>query len=277
MPSGDGCGCERVVEHTASCLTSQVEYVILHTMMSTKPYALCSSSAHNCSKLAITLLIAALAATLLLLTLTSSGQVAAQTGGTSTPGPAPDQPYDSGDQDIPPLEDKLNPPQYPNMDSNLNRIVEQVQSGQFTAQAAAADAPVHSGASVAVTLHITEGHVDAITAYLTGNGASPRNTGVDYIEAYVLVSLLADASLQEGVISIRTIIPPQPAQGAVVSEGFWVHGVSSWRQAGYRGKGVKIGINRRRFWRVRQLHGNRTALNRAGKMLHRSRRFHIRS
>ena len=28
----------------------------------------------------------------------------------------------------------------------------------------------------------------------------------------------------------------------VVSEGFWVHGVSSWRQAGYRGKGVKIGI-----------------------------------
>ena len=211
-------------------------------MMSTKPYALCSSSAHNCSKLAITLLIAALAATLLLLSLTNSGQVAAQTGGTLTPSPTPDQPIDSSDQDIPPLEDKIDPPQYPNMDSKLNRIVERVQSGQFTAQAAAADAPVHSGASVAVTLYITEGYADAIAAYLTDNGASPRNIGVDYIEAYVPVSLLADASLQEGVISIRTIIPPQPAQGAVVSEGFWVHGVSSWRQAGYRGKGVKIGI-----------------------------------
>ena len=203
------------------------------------------SSPHSHSKPAITLLIAALAATLLLSALTSSGQVAAQTGGTPTPGPTPDQPVDpsdSSDQDLPPIEDKLNPPRYPNMDSNLNRIVEQVQSGQFTAQAAAADTPVHSGASVAVTLHITEGYADAIAAYLTGNGASPRNTGVDYIEAYVPVSLLAEASLQEGVISIRTIIPPQPAQGAVVSEGFWVHGVSSWRRAGYRGKGVKIGI-----------------------------------
>ena len=211
-------------------------------MTRAKPYALCSSSARNRSKLTIPLLIAVLAATLLLLSLTNSGPVAAQTGGTPTPGPAPDQPYDPGDQDIPPLEDKLNPPQYPNMDSNLNHIVEQVQSGQFTAQAAAADAPVHSGASVAVTLYITEGYADAIAAYLTGNGASPRNIGVDYIEAYVPVSLLVDASLQEGVISIRTIIPPQPAQGAVVSEGFWLHGVSSWRRAGYRGKGVKIGI-----------------------------------
>ena len=213
--------------------------------MRTKPDALHSSSARNCSGLAITFLIVALAATLILISLTNSGQVAAQTGGTPTPGPAPDQPInpsDSSDQDLPPIEDKLDPPQYPNMDSNLNRIVERVQSGQFTAQAAAADAPVHSGASVAVTLYITEGYADAIAAYLTGNGASPRNIGVDYIEAYVPVSLLADASLQEGVISIRTIIPPQPAQGAVVSEGFWVHGVSSWRRAGYRGKGVKIGI-----------------------------------
>ncbi len=209
-------------------------------MMRTKPYAFCSFSAR--SKIAITFLIAALATTLLLLSLTNSGQIAAQTSGTPTPGPTPNQPIDSSDQDLPPLEDKLNPPRYPNMDSNLNRIVEQVQSGQFTAQAAAADAPVHSGASVAVTLYITEGYADAIAAYLTGNGASPRNVGVDYIEAYVPVSLLADASLQEGVISVRTIIPPQPAQGVVVSEGFWVHGVSSWRRAGYRGKGVKIGI-----------------------------------
>ncbi len=199
-------------------------------------------SPHNRSKPAITLLIAALAATLLFLFLTNSGQVAAQTGDTPTPGATPEQPYDFGDQDLPPIQDKLNPPRYPNMDSNLNRIVEQVQTGQFSAQAAAANAPVHSGASVAVTLYISEDYADAIAAYLTDNGASPRNIGIDYIEAYIPVSLLAEASLQEGVISIRTIIPPQPAQGMVISEGFWVHGVSSWRQAGYRGKDVKIGI-----------------------------------
>ena len=189
-----------------------------------------------------TVLAAMFAMALLCAVLASPEPATAQTGGTPTPGATPEQPYDLGDQNLPPIEGKLNPPKYPNMDSSLNRIVEQVQTGQFTAQAAASNAPVNSGASVAVTLYITEGYADSIANYLTDNGASPRNVGIDYIEAYVPVSLLADASLQEGVVSIRTIIPPQPAQGVVVSEGFWVHGVSSWRQAGYRGEGVKIGI-----------------------------------
>ena len=128
------------------------------------------------------------------------------------------------------------------MDSNLNRIVEQAQTGQITAQAAAASAPIHREDSVAVTLYITEGYADAIAAYLESNGASPRNIGIDYIEAYIPVSLLAEASQQEGVISVRTIIPPQPAQGVVVSEGAAAHGAPAWHAAEYRGQGVKIGI-----------------------------------
>ena len=72
----------------------------------------------------------------------------AQTADTPTP-QATAEPGDPGDQQLPPIKGKLNPPQYPNMDSNLNQIVQQAQSGQFTAQAAAANAPIHDGASVA--------------------------------------------------------------------------------------------------------------------------------
>ena len=194
---------------------------------------------HKRIKRLMTLSLTVAAAAILWLALSADGEAPtalAQTGDTPTPVPAQDT---SG---LPPIEGKLNPPQYPNMDSNLNRIVQQAGTGQFTAQAAAAGAPVHSGASVAVTLYITESYADAIAAYLTANGASPRNIGADYIEAYVPVSLLASASQQEGVISIRTIIPPEPAQGVVVSEGVAAHGVPAWHAAGLKGQGVKIGI-----------------------------------
>ena len=155
---------------------------------------------------------------------------------TSTATPAPQI------EDLPPLDDKINPPKYPILDSNLNGIVEQAESGQFTAQAAAANAPLHHDVSVAVTLYITEGYAARISAYLEFNGGDPRNVGIDYIEAYVPVFLLPEVSRQEGVVSIRTIIPPQPAQGSTVSEGVAAHAVPAWHAAGYRGRGVKIGI-----------------------------------
>ena len=199
-------------------------------------------SPYKNSNSALTLLAITLALALLFVALANSGPAAAQTGDTPTPVPTPEQPEGSGVQDLPPIEGKLNPPKYPNMDSNLNRIVEQVQTGQFTAQAAAANAPLHREESVAVTLYITEGYAETVRDFLSANGASPRNIGVDYIEAYIPVSLLAEASTQEGVISIRTIIPPQPAQGAVVSEGVAAHGVPPWHAAGLKGQGVKIGV-----------------------------------
>ncbi len=108
--------------------------------------------------------------------------------------PTPEAIAGSGDQPaLPPIEGKLNPPQYPNMDSYLNRIVQQAQSGQFSARVAAANAPVYSGASVAVTLYITEGHAQDLWDWLEKSGASPRNIGADYIEAYIPVSLLVEA------------------------------------------------------------------------------------
>ena len=191
----------------------------------------------------LTILAAILTMALLFVALANSNPATAQTGDTPTPFPTIERHGNFSAEDLAAaLAAKKKAQQYPNMDSNLNRIVQQVETGQFTAQAAAESAPVHSGASVAVTLNITEGYADAIAAYLSDNGASPRNIGVDYIEAYVPVSLLPEASQQEGVISVRTIIPPQPAQGAVVSEGSAAHGAPAWHAAGVRGQGVKIGI-----------------------------------
>ncbi len=171
-----------------------------------------------------------------------NGRAQAQTGNTPTPEATAESGDDFGDQQFPPFEGKLNPPQYPNMDSNLNHIVEQAQSGQFTVQAAAASAPIHSGASVAVTLYTIESYTQDVWDWLEESDADPRNIGADYIEAYVPVSLLPATSELEGVISVRTIVPPQPAQGAVVSEGVEAHDVPAWHAAGYKGSGVKIGV-----------------------------------
>ena len=190
----------------------------------------------------LTVTAAVFAMAFLFAALANGDSAVAQTADTPTPEATAESSDDFGDQQLPPIEGKLKPPQFPNMDSNLNRIVQQAQTGQVSAQAAAANAPVHSGASVGVTLYITEGHTQDIWDWLEESGASPRNIGADYIEAYIPVSLLSDASQQEGVVSVRTIIPPQPAQGTVVSEGVAAHGASAWHNAGYKGQGVKIGI-----------------------------------
>ena len=193
----------------------------------------------------LSLSLAIVASTVLLLILMLSSRdpfVQAQTGETPTAEASPAVEEEFGVQNLTRLEGRLNAPNYPKIDSNLNDILQQYESGQSTAQVAAANAPIHSEESVAVTIYITEGYADAIADYLDANGASPRNIGVDYIEAYVPVSLLPGASTQEGVISMSAIIPAQPAQGAVVSEGVAVHGATTWHDAGLKGLGVRIGI-----------------------------------
>ena len=195
------------------------------------------------SKLTFALLIAVAASAALFFALffgSDNIRVQAQTG--DTPTPAPEQGDGSDLADRQQIERNIKSPKHPNLDSMLNQIVEQVDSGEFSAQTAAAGAPLHDEDSVAVTLYITEGYAEAVRDFLSDNGASPRNVGADYIEAYIPVSLLASASRQAGVISIRTIIPPQPAQGAVVSEGAAAHGVTPWHAAGLKGAGVKIGV-----------------------------------
>ncbi len=214
-----------------------------------------SVNTHKTSKRILSLSLAVAVSATLLFALLSGGDsdsAQAQTGDTPTPTPEQnDQALDRAAA----LEGKLKASQYPNMDSNLNQIVEQAQTGQFTAQAAAANAPVHSGASVGVTLYITESYAQEIWNWLDESGASPRNIGVDYIEAYVPVSLLAEASRQEGVVSVRTIVPPGPAQGTVVSEGSAGHGAPAWHAAGYKGQRFNIGVIDHGFEGIQSLLG----------------------
>ena len=200
---------------------------------------------HNPSKFILTLAVGVVASLLLFWALASGSNVVpahAQIPDTPTPESTSEQGEESGVLNLSSLEGKLNPPKYPNLDSNLNQIVQQVETGQFTAQAAAANTHLHRDETVAVTVYVVEGYVEDIVEYLKDNDASPRNIGGDYIEAYVPVSLLAEASEQEGVISIRTIVPAQPAQGTVVSGSVTVHGATAWHSAGYKGQGVKVGV-----------------------------------
>ena len=132
---------------------------------------------------------------------------------------------------------------YPNLGSHLDQLVVSVEAGQATVQDAASNSPVHSGESVAVAIYLT-GNVDAVVSFLEDNGGDPRNVGEDYIEAYVPVTLLGPVSEQPGVVRVREIVPPQPAQDVqmVAGHGPAAHLSAAWNQAGYSGQDVRVGI-----------------------------------
>ena len=150
--------------------------------------------------------------------------------------------FAQGEEQAPPIPEKAGL-SYPNLGSHLDQLVASVEAGQATAQDAASNSPVHSGESVAVTIDLS-GNVDGVVSFLEDNGGDPRNVGEDYIEAYVPVTLLGQVSDQPGVIRVREIVPPQPAQTfqRIIGHGPAVHGSPAWNQAGYSGQGVKVGV-----------------------------------
>ena len=148
-----------------------------------------------------------------------------------------------GDEDqAPPIPEKRGL-KYPNLGSHLDQLVAQVEVGEATAEDAAGEAPMHREESVAVTIYLS-GHVDEVVQFLEENGGDPRNIGEDYVEAYVLVSLLGPVSERTGVLWVREIVPPGPSQLSqrVIGNGPAAHGSQPWNQAGYTGQGVKVGI-----------------------------------
>ena len=150
--------------------------------------------------------------------------------------------YGGGDDTLPTLPEKPEL-KYPNLGSNLDQLVASVEKGETSAKEAAEDAPVHQEASVAVTIYLS-GNLDDVVKFLEDNGGSPRNVGEDYIEAYVPVTLLGQVSERPGVIRVREIVPPEPAQSAqqIAGHGPPVHGSTAWNQAGFGGQGVKVGV-----------------------------------
>ena len=166
----------------------------------------------------------------------------AQQEGTPTPTLTPE--IEPRNEQVPPLEGKLHPPKYDGMAYLLNEIVRQYENGALTARAAAKQAPLHREQSVAVTFHIEEDYVRDIWDYLQANDIPAREPLEDehFIEAEVPVSLLAHASELPGVIVVKPIFPPQPAQFSVGGQGATAHGARAWHSAGYRGQGVKVGV-----------------------------------
>ena len=132
---------------------------------------------------------------------------------------------------------------YPNLGSTLDQMAATVEEGEVSAREAAKDASVSQEESVAVTIYLS-GNVDEVVKFLEANGGSPRNVGKDYIEAYVPVTLLGPVSERPGVIRVREIIPPQPAQSTpqIAGHGPQAHLSEPWNRAGYNGQGIKVGI-----------------------------------
>ena len=154
--------------------------------------------------------------------------------------------------------------EYPNLGSQLNQLVASVEEGQLSAKQAAADSPIHSGGSVAVTIHLS-GNVDDVVQFLEDNGGDPRNVGEDYIEAYVPVALLGQLSQQPGVTRVREIVPPEPSYGEYVSQGVQTHLSHEWNDAGYSGQGVKVGVIDLGFEGLRSLMGSELPSNIQGR------------
>ena len=137
---------------------------------------------------------------------------------------------------------------HPKADTAINSLVERVESGEITAEEAAKEAPLHRGESVGVII-LLSGNVDRVVAFLEANGASNINAGEDYIEAFVPVLLLGQASEQPGVLRVDQIQPPGETQGTpqVTGQGPGVHGSRAWNDAGYSGQGIKVGVIDRGF------------------------------
>ena len=133
------------------------------------------------------------------------------TGGDSQAAPIPRSGGTGGDDQAPPIPHK-GELKYPNLGSHLDALVASVESGEATAEEAAAHTPVRSGRSVAVTVHLADS-VDEVVAFLSENGGDPRNAGEDYVEAYVPMTLLGALSERPGVLRVREIVPPEPGQG----------------------------------------------------------------
>ena len=152
-------------------------------------------------------------------------------------------PGDKGDQDQAPTIPEKTDLKYPNLGSTLDRMMATVEDERVSGQEAAADSPIQSRGSVAVTIHLNS-TVEEVVSFLEDNGGDPRNVGEDYIEAYVPLTLLGQLSEQSGVTSVGEIVPPQPTQivQRIIGHGPPVHGSALWNQSGYSGQGIKVGI-----------------------------------
>ncbi|MBM3944696.1 MAG: hypothetical protein FJ317_04300, partial [SAR202 cluster bacterium] len=120
---------------------------------------------------------------------------------------------------------------FPNLDSNLGRLVSQQAS---IPQGAAS----FRGTTVAVQVRF-QGDAGAIVGFLQANGARIASIGPGFIEADVPVSLLQNLSQRPGVVGVDPILRPE---ALVTSQGTVVHRSPVWNSGGFTGSGIKVGV-----------------------------------
>ena len=133
-------------------------------------------------------------------------------------------------------------PVFENMDPLLEELATQYAMGTLSAKAAAVQAPVHNEESVGVIFLTESGAADDVREFLLENGASPGPAFDGHLGADVPVSLLADASQQEGVTWMHASVPPRVADSDSDDIGAVAHGVDVWHAGGLKGEGVKIAV-----------------------------------
>lgn len=162
---------------------------------------------------------------------------------TTTPAQAsPEQPAQITKQGfpIPPKE----PLAVPTLDSALNDLLSHIEAGEITEADAAAQTPLNRDGTVAVTIHVTV-DPDSTLKYLSDHDIAPRHTGENYIEVFLPVTMLRDIAKLEGVVRIEMIVPPHTSQAPVQNvpgDAPAVHGSIAWNDAGFTGRGLKIGV-----------------------------------
>ena len=133
-------------------------------------------------------------------------------------------------------------PVFENMDPLLEELATQYAMGTLSAKAAAVQAPVHNEESVGVIFLTESGAADDVREFLLENGASPGPAFDGHLGADVPVSLLADASQQEGVTWMHASVPPRVADSDSDDIEAVAHGVDVWHAGGLKGEGVKIAV-----------------------------------
>ena len=125
----------------------------------------------------------------------------------------------AGGADAAPQIPEKPPQRFANLTSDLDGIAKDVDDGVFSVDSLADSALLYeraeeddgqSGAdktSVGVTIYALE-DIGAAADFLKRNGVAIRNQGETYLEAYVPVGLLGQASLQPDVIRVEPIVGP---------------------------------------------------------------------
>ncbi|MCY3637957.1 MAG: hypothetical protein OXG80_02545, partial [Chloroflexi bacterium] len=111
------------------------------------------------------------------------------------------------------------------------------------------------GGSVGVIFHTESGTSEGVRDFLLQNGASPGPAFDEFVGASVPVSLLAEASQQDGVNWMQTDFPPRALDDDSDGGEAIRHGVDVWHAAGLKGAGVKIAVIHFGFEGIQDLMG----------------------